>query len=858
MLAYRFEDLKQYATAENVARDFANARIGSDHRCAAVWRGGDGNNVEFYTNGTFYDFKTKEGGDGVDLLCMIRNITRDEAVEVLGDYYCPSMRVEKREKPQRKPRAKKAQTAPSEEPAPAYGTVLTPASQTVPSPPPSPTVTASPMAAGVARTVQSFNVIDEGAKNRYETLLHEGYTDTPYYYCDIDGNVVRTVHRMDKPGFPKEFLQSSEKYGWTTKALPSMLYHLDRMPKARRVLVAEGEKCADAIISILPNESYTATTNIGGAGRWRTEFADYFAGKEVVVFSDNDEVGREHAQTIAESLVYVAKWVKLIVPGASEKEDIADRIYGELLDFVELEKMVEAAPIVLPKFAFSVTDGMIQDAKEANATPFCNYRKVEDTQKLREMSDMLEEIKRRFLGFPCCLGGNVLFDRDRKTGRIRYIHDTAQFIAWMNTCSGLNVNWNKSMDKKEFLAFMILNTRRYDTISGTPHYPPKPNVFYNCPAIRKQSPGCIVFEKLLDFFSPANSESRTFLKALFMAPVWGRRRIARPVWVIDSVNGAGVGKTTLVSMLGLLYGEKVMDFRQADMSERLMTETKKRLVSNEGRNNHILLIDNVEGVFDSDMFSAMVTSDTISARPAYGVEEVWRENDFTSIITMNNAKLSDDMVRRSFFIDLKKPSRNYSLWRETVIDFIERNRDQITSDIFNILATPPKEVWPTTSRFPEFSRDILQHACQDRAEFDAAMEFLARKQRETNVNMAYLPNIQTEVRGRLYDLKIQADSEYVFLQSRVVSDWLKMEGRKFTVSNLIDFVRNGQTANFTEDMLQLKTYNGTPCMNGILWIGDNARGRQSVKIVQMSGNVIEVKDCIQNGETIYYERRADQ
>ena len=63
---------------------------------------------------------------------------------------------------------------------------------------------------------------------------------------------------------------------------------------------------------------------------------------------------------------------------------------------------------------------------------------------------------------------------------------------------------------------------------------------------------------------------------------------------------------------------------------------------------------------------------------------------------------------------------------------------------------------------------------------------------------------------------------------------------------------------FEDAGIPLKTCGGTPCMNGILWIGDNARGRQPVKIVQMSGNVIEVKDCIQNGETIYYERRADQ
>ncbi len=851
--SYRFEDLKTYATAESVARDFLGARIGSDHRCAAVWRGGDGNNVQFYSDGSFKDFRSGDHGDGVDLYCIAKGVDREAANNDLGDFYCPHLRQERRT------RGGTRQARPAA-PPPARPLFSVPTAPQTPPPPP-PEVRETTPAAQPAKTAHGFSVLPGGAKNQYDTLVHEGYTDTPYYYQDMQGNVVITVHRMDKLGFPKQIIQESTQYGWSVKDVPSILYHQNYLPAARRVYVCEGEKCADAVISVIPAEAKaTATTNSGGARKWRPEFADMFVGKEVVVFADNDDAGREHAQIVAESLAYCAKWVRVIVPGTAPKEDIADCIYRRGISYDQIEQMVASAGAYLPRFAFSVTESMIQDAKELNAAPFCNFRVVDDggrqSRRLREMSDMLAEIRRRFLGFPCCLGDDVLFDRDRASGRIRYLHDSARLIAWINSCDHFNTVWDKAMDKREFLEYMKINVRHYDTISGTPHCPPKHSVFYNCPAIMPPSKDYGVFGRFLEFFNPADADSSVFLRAFFMAPMWGLRNFARPCWVIDSVSGAGVGKTTLVSMLARLYNEQAMDFRQADMGEKLMSETKKRIVSKEGRASHILLLDNVEGVFDSDMFASLVTADSISARPAYGTDEVWRENDITYVITMNNAKLSDDMSRRSYFIDLEKSQKGYTLWKEKVAEYLDANRSQIISDIYNILATPNRAVWDTSSRFPEFSRDILQRACADEATFRSALAFLERKQRDTNVNLVHLPNIITEVRGRLYDQKVVADDEYVFIHSRVINDWLEdIEGRCFHVANLVDFVRNSQTDNFTEDMQQLVNAKGTPVMNGILWIGDNACGKRPVKIVQMEGRTIKVVDCLHDGEVIYYERR---
>ena len=55
-------------------------------------------------------------------------------------------------------------------------------------------------------------------------------------------------------------------------------------------------------------------------------------------------------------------------------------------------------------------------------------------------------------------------------------------------------------------------------------------------------------------------------------------------------------------------------------------------------------------------------------------------------------------------------------------------------------------------------------------------------------------------------------------------------------------------------MLQLKDSKGIAVMQGILWIGDNAVGERSVKIVQKAGGAIQMAENLRSGEFIYYRR----
>ncbi len=110
---------------------------------------------------------------------------------------------------------------------------------------------------------------------------------------------------------------------WKMKGVRWVPYHLpDLLASTGTVVVVEGEKCADALISL----GFTATTNPCGAGKWRAEFSSYMKGRDVILWPDRDPVGREHMQKVAQSLAGCASSVRIVEP----PEDLPDR--GDVFD----------------------------------------------------------------------------------------------------------------------------------------------------------------------------------------------------------------------------------------------------------------------------------------------------------------------------------------------------------------------------------------------------------------------------------------------------------------------------------------------------------------------------------------------
>lgn len=154
-----------------------------------------------------------------------------------------------------------------------------------------------------------------------------------YDYVDEQGNLLYQVVRYE----PKDFRQRRpDGAGWTWKLGDTrrVLYNLpdvvDAVAADVEVWVVEGEKDADA----LGRAGQVATCNVGGAGKWRKEYADALKGARVVICADNDGAGIEHARRVAASLDGVAAQVRVVRP--RRFKDIADHL-GAGLELDDLE-----------------------------------------------------------------------------------------------------------------------------------------------------------------------------------------------------------------------------------------------------------------------------------------------------------------------------------------------------------------------------------------------------------------------------------------------------------------------------------------------------------------------------------------
>lgn len=159
-------------------------------------------------------------------------------------------------------------------------------------------------------------------------------------YTSADGTHIATVKRFDLEGqFDESGKQKKTFRPYLASGAPGMpdprpLYRQADLVNAERVILVEGEKCADALASI----GIPATTAMGGASAnpGKTDWSP-LAGKSVIIWPDNDEPGRAMPDKVRSAIEAVGGTVTVLSPPAGKppKWDAADAV-AEGFDVVSM------------------------------------------------------------------------------------------------------------------------------------------------------------------------------------------------------------------------------------------------------------------------------------------------------------------------------------------------------------------------------------------------------------------------------------------------------------------------------------------------------------------------------------------
>jgi putative DNA primase/helicase len=229
-----------------------------------------------------------------------------------------------------------------------------------------------------------------------------------YDYTNESGALLFQALRYEPKGFRQRRPDSNGGWIWnlddndTGHKTRRVLFHVPELlaaDPAQPVYVVEGEKDALNLAGL----GLTATTNPGGAGKWRREFNQALTGRRVVIIPDNDEPGREHALKVARSLQGVAASVQLVeLPNPPPKGDVTDWLNaGGTRE--GLERLVAETPEWKPEPG---SERERRDSRRAGARPTIVVRK--------EIAAVTDEAQAALLSF----GGGGVHQRARMLVRV--------------------------------------------------------------------------------------------------------------------------------------------------------------------------------------------------------------------------------------------------------------------------------------------------------------------------------------------------------------------------------------------------------------------------------------------------------
>lgn len=174
-----------------------------------------------------------------------------------------------------------------------------------------------------------------------------------YDYKGVNGALHYQAVRYEPKGFSQRQPDGKGGWTWNMTGVTRLPYRLNELTGHAAVYIAEGEKDCDALWT----RGLPATTNIGGAGKWRdaeTQALKNAGVRRVIVLPDNDGPGRKHADDIARQMKANGIACAIVpLPGLAAHGDVSDWFAqghqcAELEELAAKPYVVQSAPAPPP------------------------------------------------------------------------------------------------------------------------------------------------------------------------------------------------------------------------------------------------------------------------------------------------------------------------------------------------------------------------------------------------------------------------------------------------------------------------------------------------------------------------------
>ena len=414
----------------------------------------------------------------------------------------------------------------------------------------------------------------------------------------------------------------------------------------------------------------------------------------------------------------------------------------------------------------------------------------------------------------------------RRVDRALFVHDIDHGIAWLEKPSALfgwlasrvgKVSWREGASfvaRAEFFAELQRTSHKYRSVETLPHEPRYADHYYACGTVQPGKGDTL--NRLIDRFSPATDIDRDLLTAAFVTPAWGGPCGTRPAFVITSDDGRGAGKTTVVKVVGHLWGG-LLSFSHNEDINRIKT----RMLSPEALTVRACLLDNVKSLrFSWSELEAMITGPVIGGHRMY-VGEATRPNTLTWYITLNGASLSTDMAQRSVIIKVKKPKRS-ATWEEDTTRFVDGHRDELIADCIGVLRRDPFPLDKFT-RWASWEKDILQRM----PEPADAQTVIVERQGIADAESDAAELLEEYFGDQLSRLHYSQDRDQVFIPSGVAAEWynrcLNEKQKTVSVGRLLSqMIHEGGVTRLRPN--KARSLGG----RGFIWMGPNWDANETI------------------------------